>query len=901
MTAQTAEHQRLRAYHQRQSNWKNWGPYLSERAWGTVREDYSEHGEAWDYFPHDHARSRAYRWNEDGLAGISDRHQYLCFALALWNGRDSILKERLFGLTGPEGNHGEDVKEYYFYLDSTPTHSYMKMLYKYPQVEFPYGDLVAENGRRGTNDFEYELLDTGVFAENRYFDVLVEYAKADENDILIQISVTNRGPEAAACHTLPTLWYRNTWSWGYKAGPMGDVPGKPTLRQIAGTGKFLALQGDHPAQGRYFLYAEGASDLLFTENETNAKRLYGQNNETPYKKDSFHRYLINGETEAVNPDKTGTKAAALYSEIIPAGETHTIRLRLSNKEHQSPFRGFSQTLKKRQTEADDFYQAIQNPALREDEKRVQRQAFAGMLWSKQMYYYDIEQWLNGDPAFPPPPESRKNGRNRDWEHLNNFDIISMPDKWEYPWYAAWDLAFHCIPLVLVDADFAKRQLKLMTREWYMHPNGQLPAYEWAFGDVNPPVHAWAAWRVYQIDAKQQGRPDTAFLKGIYHKLLLNFTWWVNRKDTDGNNIFQGGFLGLDNISLFDRSAVLPTGGHLDQSDGTAWMGFYCLGMMKIALELAKTDPVYQDLATKFYEHSLRIAHAMTNCGGRGHCLWDADDDFFYDALHLPDDSIVPLKVRSLVGLIPLLAVETLEADLLEQMPDFKRRMHWFTQNRPHLSGNMASIGVEGKGRRHLVAFLTRQRLHSVLRYLLDEKEFLSPYGIRSLSKIHQTQPYRLSLNGATFTIDYQPAESQSSLFGGNSNWRGPVWFPLNYLIIESLQKFYHYYGDDFKVEFPTGSGVMFTLNQVATELSRRLIRLFLPDENGRRPVYGGLAPFQEDPHWRDLILFNEYFHGDNGAGLGASHQTGWTGLVAKLIQQSGGAAQANREKETQKK
>ncbi len=885
---QTIEHQRLLAHRERRTNWKNWGPYLSERAWGTVRENYSEqHGAAWDYFPRDHARSRAYRWNEDGLAGISDRFQYLCFAPALWNGRDPILKERLFGLAGPEGNHGEDVKEYYFYLDSTPTHSYMKMLYKYPQAEFPYADLVAENGRRGVHDFEYELFDTGIFAENHYFDVLVEYAKAAENDILIQISVTNRGPKTATCHILPTLWYRNTWSWGYDAGPMGDVPGKPKMRQVDNTEDVLALKAEHPVQGTYHLYAQAAAELIFTENETNTARLYGDSIGSPYVKDSFHRYLIEGDLEAVNPAKEGTKVAAVYQSVIGAGETCAVRLRLSDVAQPTPFEDFTDTFNRRRTEADEFYAAIQNPGLGDDEKQVQRQAFAGMLWSKQMFYYDMEQWLDGDPAFPPPPAARRNGRNREWKHLNNFDIISMPDKWEYPWYAAWDLAFHCIPLALVDADFAKRQLELMTREWYMHPNGQLPAYEWAFGDVNPPVHAWAAWRVYQIDTKQQEQPDTTFLKGVYHKLLLNFTWWVNRKDADGNNIFQGGFLGLDNISLFDRSTVLPTGGHVDQSDGTAWMAFYSLGMMKIALELAKEESVYQNLATKFYEHFLSIARAMTNCGGRGHCLWDTGDEFFYDVLHLPDDRIVPLKVRSLVGLIPLLAVETLEPDVLAEMSDFTRRMHWFTSNRPHLSGNMASIKVEGAGRRHLVAILTRERLISVLRYMLDENEFLSPYGIRSLSRVHEAHPYSLSLNGSTFSINYQPAESQSGLFGGNSNWRGPIWFPLNFLIIESLQKFHHYYGDDLKVEFPTGSGVMLTLNQVATELSRRLIRLFLRDENGRRPIYGGTTPFQ-DPHWRDLILFNEYFHGDNGAGLGAGHQTGWTGLVAKLIQQSGG-------------
>jgi hypothetical protein len=885
---QTTEHKRLKAYHERKSNWKSWGPYLSERAWGTVREDYSEHGTAWDYFPHDHARSRAYRWNEDGLAGISDRQQYLCFAVALWNGRDPILKERLFGLTGSQGNHGEDVKEYYFYLDSTPTHSYMKMLYKYPQAEFPYRDLVHENVQRGFTDLEYELLDTGVFAENRYFDVEVEYAKAEENDILIRISLTNRGPEAAECHVLPTLWYRNTWSWGYEAGPMGNVAGKPVMKQIDGTDNILALRADHPAQGTYYLYAQDASDLVFTENETNCERLFDTQNTSPYVKDAFHRYLIDGQTRSVNPAREGTKAAALYATHIDPGETHTLRLRLSNTAGRAPFKGFEQTFRQRLREADQFYAAVQKPGLSEGEKRLQRQALAGMLWSKQLYYYDMEQWLEGDPGTPSPPAARRNGRNRDWQHLNNFDVISMPDKWEYPWYASWDLAFHCIPLVLVDPDYAKRQLELMTREWYMHPNGQLPAYEWAFGDVNPPVHAWAAWRVYQIDAKQQGKPDRDFLERIYHKLLLNFTWWVNRKDEDGNNIFQGGFLGLDNISLFDRSAALPTGGHIDQSDGTAWMGFYSLCMMKIALELAKENPIYQDLATKFYEHSLGIAHAMTNCGGQGHCLWDPADEFFYDALHMPDGSVVPLKVRSLVGLMPLLAVETLEPNELDEMPTFERRLHWFTSNRPHLSGNMASVDILGVGARHLVAFLTPERLASVLRYMLDENEFLSDYGIRSISKVHQEQPFTLSFGGESFSINYQPAESQSDSFGGNSNWRGPIWFPINYLIIEALQKFYHYCGDDVKVECPTGSGNLMNLDEVARDLSRRLIRLFLRNQQGQRPIYGDTKIFQEDPHWRDLILFHEYFHGDNGAGLGASHQTGWTGLVAKLIQQSGG-------------
>jgi hypothetical protein len=882
----TAEHQRLEAYRDRKANWKKWGPYLSERAWGTVREDYSAGGDAWNYFPHDHARSRVYRWNEDGLAGISDRNQYICFALALWNGKDAILKERLFGLTGPEGNHGEDVKEYYFYLDSTPTHSYMKMLYKYPQSAFPYADLVHENRRRGYHDFEYELLDTGIFNENRYFDVFIEYAKADEDDILIQITAVNRGPDSAPCYILPTLWFRNTWSWGYPAGPMHDVHGKPVMRRLGGA---AVVEAHHPAAGTYYLYADNSPDFIFTENETNRSRLYNLHNNTPYVKDSFHRYFVNRDSRAVNPDGQGTKAAAVYNRHVAPGESVTVRLRLSNSAHAAPFQNFDSIFDLRKTEADAFYNAVQNPHLSDDERRVQRQALAGMLWSKQLYYYDIEQWLKGDPGTPPPPANRMEGRNSQWDHLNNFDIISMPDKWEYPWYAGWDLAFHCLPLVLVDGDFAKRQLELLTREWYMHPNGQLPAYEWSFSDANPPVHAWATWRTYKIDAKQTGTADRSFLEGIYHKLLLNFTWWVNRKDVEGNDVFQGGFLGLDNISVFDRSSSLPTGGHIDQSDGTAWMGFYSLEMMKMALELAREDPIYQDVATKFFEHFLRIARAMSEMSRRGYSLWDEEDGFFYDLLHLPDDRVVPLKVRSLVGLMPLLAVETIEPDMLEAMPVFNRRLNWFVSNRPHLSGNMASIEVPGLGKRRLVSIVTRERLVRVLRYMLDEDEFLSEYGIRSVSRYHQAHPYTFRIDGAAFSLSYQPAESESGLFGGNSNWRGPVWFPINYLLIEALQRFHHYYGDDLQVEFPTGSGHMMNLWDVAAELSRRLMRLFLRDHDGRRPIYGGLQPFQTDPHWRDLILFNEYFHGDNGAGLGASHQTGWTGLVAKLIQQSGGS------------
>ena len=882
---ETNEHRRLAAYRDRTANWKHWGPYLSERAWGTVREDYSEHGTAWDYFPHDHARSRVYRWNEDGLAGISDRNQYLCFALALWNGNDPILKERMFGLTGSEGNHSEDVKEYYFYLDSTPTHSYMKMLYKYPQAAFPYADLVNENRERGFEDFEYELLDTGIFHENRYFDIAVEYAKADEDDILVRISVANRGPDAAPCHVLPTLWFRNTWSWGYDAGPMGDVPGKPEMVQINGPTGVVALRADHPALGEMYLYAAGDGNLLFTENETNNERIFNSANASPYVKDAFHRTVVDGQREAVNPERQGTKATVHYADDIPAGETRVYHLRLSKQPNPQPFADFEQIIALRIEEADAFYGAIQNPTLGDDERNVQRQAWAGMLWSKQMFYYDIHQWLKGDPGAPPPPPTRKHGRNSDWEHLSNFDIISMPDKWEYPWYATWDLAFHCIPLAEVDPDFAKRQLMLFTREWYMDPNGALPAYEWSFGDVNPPVHAWATYRVYLIDAEQNGTPDRAFLEGVFHKLVLNFTWWVNRKDEDERNVFQGGFLGLDNISLFDRSAQLPTGGHIDQSDGTAWMGFFSLTLMKISLELAKENPVYQGLATKFFEHFLRIASAMTDRRGHGHTLWHEEDGFFYDSLHLPDDSTVPLKVRSLVGLIPLFVVETIEPEIFATMPDFKRRVEWFLKNRPLLAGDLAMVDVTDPEHACLTTVVDHDRLRSILGYMLDEDEFLSPYGIRSVSKVHEANPFRMDVGDQTFEVGYWPAESKSGLFGGNSNWRGPIWFPINYLIIEGLQRFHRYYGDSFKVECPTGSGNMATLDEVAKELSRRLTQLFTRNKMGERPAYGGERTLQDDPHWKDHILFYEYFHGDNGAGLGASHQTGWTGLVADLLQQ----------------
>ncbi len=882
----TAETKRLQESEQRTKHWKRWGPYLSERAWGTVREDYSSHGSAWDYLPHDHARSQAYRWNEDGLAGISDRRQALCFAVALWNGRDLFLKERAFGLTGNEGNHGEDVKEYYYYLDATPTHSYLKYLYKYPQAEFPYARLKEENQRRDKLSPEFELIDTGVFDDDRYFDVTVEYAKADVEDLCIRITVANRGPEAATLHLLPTLWFRNTWSWN-------GASEKPSLRRgDEATGRRGdVIEAQHRELGRRWLYCEGAGELLFTENETNARRLYGAENTSPYCKDGINDYVVKGAREAVNPEQAGTKAAAHYRLNVGAGETVTVQLRLTDKQSAQPFADFEQVFAARINEADEFYAEVIQTDASDDARNVMRQAFAGMVWSKQFYHYVVNDWLQGDAAQPAPPADRKRGRNHEWSHLFNADVISMPDKWEYPWYAAWDLAFHCVPLALIDSDFAKEQLILMLREWYMHPNGQLPAYEWAFGDVNPPVHAWAAWRVYKIEKKRRGVGDMVFLKRVFQKLLLNFTWWVNRKDAEGKNIFQGGFLGLDNIGVFDRSAPLPTGGHIEQSDGTSWMAMYSLNLMAMALELAKEDPSYEDVASKFWEHFLYIARAMNHrpslTDDDGITLWDEEDGFFYDVLHTPDSEPSPMRVRSMVGLIPLFAVETLEPELLERLPDFKRRLEWFIDNRKDLVTNVACMKSPGRGERRLLSVVNRDQLRSVLQYMLDENEFLSPHGIRAVSRHHRENPYVLSVNGVEHRVDYEPAESSTGLFGGNSNWRGPVWFPVNYLLIESLQKFHHYLGDDFKVECPTGSGNFVTLWEAATELSQRLSAIFMRNDDGRRPVHGGTEKFQSDPHWRDLILFYEYFHGDNGAGIGASHQTGWTGLVAKLLQQSG--------------
>ncbi len=865
----------------RTHNWKRWGPYLAERQWGTVREDYSGDGNVWEYFPHDHARSRAYRWGEDGLLGICDRQARLCFALALWNGRDPILKERLFGLTGPEGNHGEDVKEAYFYLDSTPTHSYLKALYKYPQAEFPYQRLVEENRSRGKADPELELADTGVFDESRYFDVTAEYAKAAPDDIAIRITVANRGPDDAVLHLLPTLWFRNTWSWGRT----GDGhPARPELRR-AGPAR---IEADHVELGRYELLADkagaaGMPTLLFTENETDLGRLYGAANRQPYVKDAFHRAVVQGEADAVNPAEVGTKAGLHYVLHVPAGEERVVRLRLRTPRAAKPFGPqFEQVLAERLREADEFYRERLPQEATTDEARVIRQGYAGLLWSKQFYHYVVEHWAAGDPAHPMPPAGRLEGRNTGWPHVFIRDIISMPDKWEYPWFAAWDLAFHMIPFAQIDPDFAKGQLLLLLREWYMHPNGQIPAYEFAFGDVNPPVHAWACWRVYKMTGAK-GQRDRLFLERAFHKLLLNFTWWVNRKDPDGRNLFAGGFLGLDNIGVFDRSQPLPTGGHLEQADGTAWMAFYCNTMLAMALELASEDPAYEDVASKFFEHFIAIADAINTLGGTG--LWSEDDGFYYDQLHV-DAMHTPLRIRSLVGVMPLIAVEVLEEAKFSRLKGFQKRLTWFLENRPDLARQIACMRpreAEG-GVQRLLAIPSRERLERVLRYLLDESEFLSPHGIRSVSRVHREQPYRIEVEGTIHQVDYDPGESSTGLFGGNSNWRGPVWFPLNYLILEALERFHHFYGDELQVECPVGSGRMLTLAQVAQELASRLAGIFLADAAGRRPCHGPDERFAGDPHWSGLVLFHEYFHGDTGRGVGASHQTGWTALVLRCIE-----------------
>ena len=888
----TAEAKRLVEARGPRFPWKKWGPYLSERAWGTVPEDYSEYGTPWEYFPHDHARSKAYRWHEDGLAGISDDHQTICFALALWNGRDPILKERLFGLTGNEGRHGEDVKECYYYLDSTPTHSYMKYLYKYPQAAFPYQALVDGNAGRTRDDPEFEVLDTGVFADNRYFDVFVEYAKAGPRDILIRITAENRGPDEAALELLPTVWFRNTWSWGVNAR-------EPHLTEdkdgIAG-GKAICL--DHFELPEYRLSCEGAPELLFTHNETNYERLYATGNPRLYVKDGINDFVVHGQADAVNPEPHGTKAAARYQLTIGAGQSATLRLRLSTTAvnggagpvtGDAPFgAAFDETFAQRIREADEFFAAVAAPGTPDDALMVQRQAFAGLLWSKQYYHYTVRRWLRGDAGAPPPPHARLHGRNSGWGHLHASDVFSMPDKWEYPWFAAWDLAFHAIPLTLVDPDFAKDQLLVLLNEWYQHPNGQLPAFEWNFSDVNPPVHAWAAWRVYLIEAKQSGRRDRMFLERVFHKLLLNFTWWVNRKDADGNNVFQGGFLGLDNIGVMDRSAMIPEGGTILQPDATSWMGMYCLNMMVMALELARENPAYEYMASKFLEHFVYIARALNNMAGDGVELWNRRDGFFYDVLRMPNGSCMPMRVRSLVGLIPLFAVDTIESETVDALPAFKRRMQYFIDNVPEFS-DCIEVLTTPDGIRRFFSLVSRDRLRAMLGAMLNEEEFLSPHGIRSLSRFHKDHPWSLRMDGREYRIDYEPAESRTGLFGGNSNWRGPVWFPLNYLIIESLQKFHWYMGESFQVECPTGSGQVMDLWQVSLELERRLTSLFLRDEKGERPFRGANPLLQDDPYWRDLILFYEYFHGDDGRGLGANHQTGWTGLVAKLIQQRYGS------------
>ena len=883
----TKEDERLAAAAEREVHWKRWGPYLSERQWGTVREDYSPNGEAWNYLTHDDARSRAYRWGEDGIGGICDRHQHICFAFALWNEKDPILKERLFGLTNREGNHGEDVKEYYYYVDATPTSSYLKYLYKYPQAAYPYSQLIAENAKRDRTQPEYELIDTGIFDENRYFDIFIEYAKAESEDILIRLTAWNRGPDAAKLHVLPTLWFRNRWAWG-------DPYTKPLAQRIEGVGDMAAIEVTEYHYVKRWLAAEGQPELLFTENETNFQRLFGTPNKSAYVKDAFHRLLVDGESHAVNPAMSGTKAAMHYEREIPAGESWSVRLRFANKNlaaggggaekiFSSVFDGiFAERLK----DAEEFYRQRCGDALTEDGRRVQRQAFAGLLWGKQAYHYEVRRWLDGDPTQPPPDPGRREGRNKEWTTLYNADVISMPDKWEYPWYAAWDLAFHCVALALIDPDFAKEQLALFLREWYMHPNGQLPAYEWNFSDVNPPVHAWAAWRVYKIATRIHGKPDRVFLERVFHKLLLNFTWWVNRKDPEGKNVFQGGFLGLDNIGVFDRSVPLGPGNFIDQSDGTSWMAMYCLDMLAMAIELAREDPAYEDVASKFFEHFVYISRAMNDMGGEGIGLWDETDGFYYDVLHLGQATHIPMKIRSMVGIVPLFATETFEPEDYLGLPGFCKRMRWFLDHNKDVADHVDLSRKSEHGERLLLTIANRGKLERIYRYVFDENEFLSPHGLRALSRFHKGNPYKVDVEGRIHTVDYEPAESTSSLFGGNSNWRGPIWFPLNFLLIESLQRVHYYYGDAFQVEYPTRSGRHVSLWDAAGDISRRLSRIFLR-RDGKRAVYGKSGRFQDDPYWCDLILFYEYFHGETGEGLGASHQTGWTALVAKLIEQSG--------------
>ena len=881
-----AEKQRLKENRDRKAYWARWGPYVSERQWGTVREDYSADGEPWQYFPYEDALSRTYRWGEDGIAGICDNHQRLCFALSFWNGEDATLKERLFGLGPDQGNHAEDVKEYYFYLDNTPSHSYMKYLYKYPQAAFPYEKILEENKKRGLEDPEYELIDTGVFESDRYFDIFVEYAKHTDEDIAIKVTAHNRGDQEKTLHLLPTLWFRNMWSWG-------KGPDKPVIRKHSQHKGYRVVEAGEFALKERWLYCEGEPELLFTENETNRQLLFNEPDDSPYVKDGINSYVVKGDEKAVNPEQKGTKFSAYYDLSIPAGESRTIQLRLSDTEDiEGPFEESAQQLfTTRKQEADEFYSSLTRGDISEDERNVQRQAFAGLLWSKQFYFYVVEDWLNGDPRKPGPSEGHSTSRNMDWTHLFNDDIISMPDKWEYPWYASWDLPFHLLPIAVLDPDFAKQQLSRFTREWYMHPNGQIPAYEWDFNDVTPPVQAWGAWQIYQIEQKYWGQQDKEFLERIFQKLLMNFTWWVNRKDAEGKNVFQGGFLGMDNIGVFDRSSELPTGGTLEQADGTSWMAMYCLGMLTIALELAVDRAPYEDTASKFFEHFLYIADAMNQmCDGS---LWNEEDGFYYDAISFDNGDRQTLEVRSLVGLIPLLAVVPISPETLEKLPDFEKRLQWFIDNRPQLRKSVACMETEGMDANRLLAICyatphtdnSKNKLRRLLEYMFDEDEFLGPHGIRSVSKYHKENPFTIKADGEEHRVEYQPAESNTNMFGGNSNWRGPVWFPINYLLLESLKTFYRYLGDDFTVEFPTGSGEEKALDEVALLLARRMVTTFLNDSNGRRPVFGEIEKFQTDPHWHDHILFYEYFHGDNGAGLGASHQTGWTGLVAHLIQQ----------------
>ena len=874
------ERARIEAAARRAEHWRRWGPYLSDRQWGTVREDYSADGNAWDYFPFEEARLRAYRWGEDGILGISDNHQRLCFAPAFWNERDEIIKERFYGLNGHQGNHGEDAKEYWWYLDAVPSHAYLKALYRYPHRAFPYAELREENARRGRAGREYELVDTGIFDDGAFFDVVVEYAKRNVDDLLIRITVTNRGSVAAPLRVLPQCWFRNEWSW--RAG----TP-KPVIRDADPHGGLLVAE--HATLGPRWIFTDGGeTETLFTENETDYERAFGTRSPGPFVKSAIDRYVRGEDAFACSPQRSGSKVALHYRWTLEPGESRTLRVRISDDPRCGGVDGhFDRTIDRRIEEADTFYAALAPATISAEDALIQRRAFAGLIWSKQFYNYVVADWLKGDPLMPVPPASRLHGRNAGWKHLYNDDILAMPDTWEYPWYAAWDLAFHVVPMALVDSDFAKHQLVQLTREWYMHPNGQLPAYEWAFDDVNPPVHAWAALRIYKIEAKRNGGVgDFTFLERVFQKLLLNFTWWVNRKDLTGKNIFQGGFLGLDNIGVFDRSSALPTGGYLAQSDGTSWMAVYALNMLAIAIELAKTENVYEDIASKFFEHFLYIADAM-NCRREEDVgLWDPGDEFYYDQLFLPDGERIPLKVRSIVGIIPVFAVETLGSGSLDKLPRLKKRVEWFLANRPELSENVARLELGGMRERRLMAICNPDRLRRILKRVFDEDEFLSPYGVRMLSRFHKDQPYVLRVGGAEFRVDYEPAESTSGLFGGNSNWRGPVWFPLNYLLIESLQKFHYYLGDDYRVEFPTGSGTMLTLWECAMALERRLTGLFARGSDGKRPFNGDVALFQNDPHWRDLLLFHEYFNGDTGEGLGASHQTGWTALIAKIIQQT---------------